>query len=237
MALVSHRDTLLALCPPWLRRLNAGRLMYALGAVIDAQADALIAGLKLRFPNVYSAESLPLIGRERRIRRGRTESNATYASRLTRWLDDHKLRGGPYPLLRQLHAYYAPANFKIELVYASGRRFTLFADGTITRDDMAVPGSWNPPGAGGVAKWARWWLFFHWPTPVDNDGTWGDPGVYSDGGVWDSNLTPDQVADLRRVPNDWHAAHAIGRLVLLSPGLEIADFLAGTPGTAQVGLG
>jgi hypothetical protein len=50
-------------------------------------------------------------------------------------------------------------------------------------------------------------------------------------------LSPAEVASLRRVPNDWHAAHALGRLVLLSPGLEIADFLAGAPGTAQVGLG
>jgi hypothetical protein len=207
----TFRDAIRALSPPWLRRGTAQSILYAVAVQLDLLTDAARAALKSRFPGMYSNESLPLIGRERRIRRGRFESESTYASRLLPWLDHHRLRGGPYAMLAQLHAYYAPVNFPIELRYASGRNFVMSpADGSVLRGDVA----WTPPGS--AAQWARWWLYYQWPHPLGDDGVWSDPGTWDDGGVWDSNMAPSEVRDVRLIPREWNAAHAIGRIVLIS---------------------
>lgn len=201
----TFRDAAREITPWWLRGPRIGSVLYAMGSVADTLADALRAGVKSRFPGLYSGETLPLIGRERRIRRGRNESDETYASRLLPWLDHHRLRGGPYAMLEQLHAFYAPFNFPVELRYASGRRYTLSSfDGTISRDDVI----WTPPGD--PAQWARWWLIFDWPGDIGDDGLWSDPGTWDDGGVWDCSLSASEVRDIRLIPREWNAAHALG---------------------------
>lgn len=213
MALLTFRDTLKSICPPWLQRGTAEKVLYAIGVHVDGVMDALVAGIKARFPGVYTAESLPLLGRDRRIRRGRTETDAVYTARLQRWLDDHRRRGGPYALLAQLFAHYAPSSFAIELRYVTGRRFQMDTAGNVVRGDVV----WTPPGS--TSQWARWWLFYDWPTDVAADGIWSDPGTWSDGGVWDYALTPQEVTDLRLVPREWNAAHALGWIVLQMPTL------------------
>lgn len=221
---VTFRDTLRdKLSPPWLRGTIGEKVMYALGVHADALGDAVAAAVKMRFPNYYSAESLPYIGRDRKISRGRIETDATYATRLNRWLDDHATRGGPYALLKQVVAYFAPASFAVDLVYFSGRRFQIDANGVVaTRDNIA----WVPDG--NAAQWARWWLFYYWPDEILSDGLWSDAGTWDDGGVWDSDLTTQQVEEIRLVPREWNAAHALGNVVLLSGDLELWDYPDGT---------
>jgi len=149
--IITFRDTLKRITPPWLQLGTAWRILYALAVQIDAAGDAVNAGVKLRFPNVYTAESLPNIGRERRIRRGLTESDENYAARLRRWFEDHRRRGGPYALLEQLYAHYAPNNFRIDFWYVSGRRFVMMPDGTITTDVPSMPDN---------DYWSRWALIY-----------------------------------------------------------------------------
>jgi hypothetical protein len=209
-ALRTFRDAIREISPWWLRGPIGGSVLYAIGSVVDHVADGLRAGVKLRFPSYYSNESLPLIGRERRIRRGRFESEAKYASRLLPWLDYHRLRGGPYALLAQVHAFYEPNNFPIELRYASGRNYVMDpSDGSVVRGDVV----WTPPG-GFLPRWARWWLIYTWGEAISDDGIWSDPGTWDDGGVWDTDLSAATVRDLRVVPREWNAAHAIGRITL-----------------------
>jgi hypothetical protein len=216
---LTFRDKLRQVVPPWLRRGTAGDLLFAIGVHIDALADGLVDGVKSRFPGVYSMDSLPYLGRERRIPRGPNESNVTYADRITRWLTDHQTRGGPYAMLAQLFAYWQPNPFAIELVYISGRRFSLDTDGVVTRDDISWNGESNP------AHWAQWWLFYHWPNVVPDDGLWGDAGDYGDGGVWGSGLTPAEVRDVRLVPTVWNAAHPFGTIFLLhDPDVFLWDY-------------
>ncbi len=140
------------------------------------------------------------MGRERRIRRGLVETDETYAPRLTRWLLDHRRRGGPYALLAQLYAYYAPNLFPITLLYQSGRRYSMDVTGAVVRDDI----SWSPDAS--PSLWARWWLFFE----TDMFGT----------------PTSDQIADIKIVPREWNAAHCLGYVVLLTSGAELIDFPA-----------
>lgn len=204
----TFRDAIREITPWWLRGPRIGSVVYAIGAVVDNLADALRAGVKSRFPGHYSGETLPMIGRERRIRRGRNESDETYASRLLPWLDHHRLRGGPYALLEQLYSFWRPNNFPIELRYTTSRRFNVSTIGEIGRWDQA----WGVPGD--PAQWARWWLYFEWPDSLGDDGVWSDPGTWDDGGVWDCGLTSAEVRDIRLVPREWNNAHAIGFIVL-----------------------
>lgn len=220
--LLTFRDTLRAKCPRWLQGGNAEKVLYAIGIQLDGLTEAVTAGVKLRFPGLYTDESLPQIGRDRRIRRGRAESAEIYATRLRRWLDDHPRRGGPYALLEQIHAYFATSPFAVSLVYFSGRTFDMDADGVITRGDI----TWAPDAE--PERWARWWLFYEWPETIASDGLWVDAGVWDDGGVWDSDLTVEEVAELRDLPREWNAAHANGKLVLLSGGVELWDYPEGT---------
>jgi hypothetical protein len=189
-----------------------GKLLWAIALHADALIDACYAGLEIRFPMLHSPETLSIIGRQRRIRRGPDETDDVYASRLSRWWDDHRRRGGPYAMLEQIRAYFDPVAFPVQLIYRSGRRFSMPVGGSITYDDIV----WNPDAL--PEKWARWWLYYEWPTPIASDGTWGDPGTWSDGGVWDSGLTPEEVADLRAVPREWNAAHPYGWVVLQHSG-------------------
>lgn len=193
------RDALYASVPTWLQGTYGFRFLYSIALQLDALLDALIAGIKLRFPGLYSFESLPYVGRERRIRRGREESDENYSTRLLRWREDHKTRGNAYALLAQLYAHYAPSNFVIQLVYKSGRRFTMAVDGTITVDYVA-------PSAP-QAQWARWTLFYfteEWPTP--------------------ETVTPDDKNDLTMIPKEWIAGHVIGKLVLMPTGVELWNY-------------
>lgn len=240
--MITFRDTIRKVSPRWLQRGLAEKILYAIGVHWDLLVDMAADGVKRRFPGeAGNFDSLPIIGRERRIRRGPNEPDATYASRLPRWLDDHRTRGGPYAMLAQLHAFYAATPFAIELVYQHGTRFSLATNGTVARDAITwlpdgIPSVWDDPGFwddDGVwdadsVRWAYWWLFYHWPTAVADDGTWDTVGFWNDGGTWDSTLTPDQVTELRVVPADWNAAHTRGTIVLLSPGAELWDYPTGT---------
>jgi hypothetical protein len=144
-----------------------------------------------------------------------------YAARLLRWLDDHKTRGGPYAMLRQLQLFWAAAPFAIDLVYESGKRFHSTLGGAITE-------STGSPWDGDTARWARWWLIFDWPGTVTDDGIWSDPGTWDDTGTWDTSLTVAEVAEIRLVPNEWNAAHALGYITLRIGGAETWDVPADT---------
>jgi len=210
MALIKFRDTLLQRVPWWLRFGTARAILWAIGVQLDLQADAAASAVRRRFPGLDSADSLPVIGRERRIRRGPSEPDAIYAARLSHWFDDHKARGNPYTLLDQVGAFYAATPFEIDLIYWSGRRFHRTVDGTITYSDGA-------PQDTDTVHWARWWLYLQWPTALMSDGVWSDPGVWDDGGVWDSGtLTASDVAQIRLVPTEWNSARPRGTVVLIS---------------------
>lgn len=225
MPLTALRDAVRRVVPWWAGRelSRPGKYLWAIALHADALVDACAEGVKIRFPLFYSAETLPVIGRQRRIRRGPNESDEVYGTRLHRWWDDHKRRGGPYAMLAQIRAYFDPVAFRVQLVYRSGRRYTMPIDGEIVRDDIV----WEPDNV--PEKWARWWLFYDWPTAVLEDGLWDEPGTWNDGGVWDSGLTPAEVADLRAVPREWNAAHPYGTIVLFAPNTgELWDFPVGT---------
>jgi hypothetical protein len=207
--MLTFRDSLRRICPSWLRGGVAGKVMYAIGVHLDVLFVFAEAAIKSRFPSLYADDSLPPIGRERRIRRGRNEPAQTYAVRLGRWLDDHATRGGPYALLAQVHAYYAALPFAVRLVYRSGRAFDKDPTGNVTMLDVV----WEPDAH--PERWARWWLIYEWPQVIGPPRVIGTPGLLI-GGDWvlGSDLTQTEANDIRAIPVEWNAAHAIGRIIL-----------------------
>lgn len=230
--LLTIRDMMREKSPPWLRGRVGERFMYAVGVQFDAFVDAAVGAVKTRFPGLYHDDSLPYLGRDRRITRGRNETSAVFAVRLRRWLDDHRTRGGPYAMLAQLFAYYADAPVAMQLVYRSGRRYTMDVVGAVTRSDSPFA-----PDADAL-KWARWWLFMDWPDAIPPARTYGDGLLYGTDAVYGSGLTPAEVADIRLVPKAWNAAHAMGRIVLVPTGSFVYGSppeLYGTPGLVYGG--
>lgn len=221
----TYRDTIRQIAPWWLRGTLGGRILYAIAITLDVLGDSIHYAIKARFLPESDEGALQASGRERRIQRGRHELSSTYIGRLITWLDSHRQRGGPYGLLAQLFAFWAlPASFAINLVYHSGRMFSMAIDGTVTRSDIA----WSPPGGG--TDWARWWLIYDWPTEFDPDTAWDTSGDWDDGGLWDvdiASMDADTISDIKLVPREWNNAHCLGNVILLSPGAELWDFPAG----------
>jgi hypothetical protein len=218
--MLNFRELLSTIVPPWLRRRIGGGIMYAFALQFDALVELVAAAVKIRFPGVYSAESLPLLSRERGIRQGHGETDISFGKRLNAFLPAHKDRGGPYQLLEQIFARYRYSTngaFPVHLVYTSGARFDMATDGTITRDALSFTVGLGPE------DWAHWTLVYEWPVVVLADGIWDDPGFYDDGAVWDSELTVAETTDLRLIPTEWNNGHCKGHVVLLSPGQALWD--------------
>lgn len=225
--LFHFRSQIRQLSPWWLGRGIALKFLYVIGLHLDTLVAMASEAVRRRFPGLDSDDSLALIGNERRITRGRVEPNATYASRLARWLEDHRFRGGPYAMLAQIYAHYAAAAFAIELRYYSGRRFLMNTAGVVTRGDI----SWLPDANINASN--RWWLFYAWPTLVVDEGAWGDPGLWGDGFTWGTSLTAIESEDVRLVPRQWNAGHVLrGRIVLSEGTTELwgSGGLWGAPG-------
>lgn len=209
------RDLGEKIVPRWLNRQLgiAHKILYAIWLHADIVGDQGIFGLRRRFPgyDTDSNDAFDLVSRDRKIRRGRAEIDDIFAARLTRWLDDHRTRGNPYAMLQQLGAYFAAAPIRMFLITRAGVCYTREVDGTINRSTTSTFTPDNRPDL-----WARWWLYLEWPTPVTGSDTWGSGGTWGDGGVWGSDLTADEVQDLRHIPIEWNAAHCTGTLQLLN---------------------
>lgn len=211
---ISFASRILQIVPRWLKTGTAARILWTIGLHCDAIADLVVYAVRKRFPVAGAFDALPLIGTERKMIRGPAETDEVYASRLATWLDAHKLRGNPYALLQQLHLYYAPNNFPIELVYASSAfQFKLAVDGTITWGYS----NWEEPD-GDTARWSRWRLIYHWPDTLPPPDIWDGPGAWDSFGVWDTSLSPEIIQQIKAIPEAWNAAHCEGCKVILVNG-------------------
>ena len=198
--------TLKRISPPWLQRTRGGGVLGAFGDVLDDVLERSALGVRARFPGddggesfsgdmaTVQASSIPVIGRQRRISRGPSETDAVYAARLRRWWTDHQRRGGAVAMLRQLEAFWAAAPKTIHLLYPSGQWWTLDTDGTITRSTHSSNAD--------LTRWARLLVVYD----LDSDP---NPISYAD------------YLAYMQVPREWSAAHVLTTVVAMWPGGEI----------------
>lgn len=223
---MSAVSTLRRFTPPWLQRTHGARFLEGCADVVDQLTERTIQSVKIRFPGAPprapDPAALALTGRERRIRRGPSESDSVYAGRLQGWWDAHRTRGGPYALLSQMYAYFRDyARVPTAVVYHSGTRLSMDVAGDVTRDTIV----WN---ADGTDQWARIWIFFD-VSGVGGAGILtteggdvittedGDPLGIVVGSIVDltTGTATAEVEDIfRAIPRDWTAAH-INRTTLV----------------------
>jgi hypothetical protein len=197
----NYTENLVRISPPWLQRSVGGRLLRSIGALADEISSRIVQGVALRFPtDVVDPDALALTGQERRMLRGPAEDAVTYARRIRSWWDAHRIRGGPYALLEQFHAYLSGLlNVQIDCVYWSGTRRSISIDGVITRDSI----SW---GADGSSEWSQIWLFLY--LAADIVTTSDETLIDDDGNTLMFTIgDPDDLEVLRAIPREWSAAH------------------------------
>jgi hypothetical protein len=204
--ITTFRDTIRRISPSWLQGFFGYRLTYSIAIHLDAFGDGLVAALKLRFPNLYTPETLALIGRERGIRRGPDEIDAAYAARLRVWWETHKHDGNPYTLMTSIAGYLSPHPIVIRDVNNAGAWYTRNADGTTA---YVLAGNWNWDNDS--VDWSRIWLIIFPGSLWTKTGAWGvgapwGPDTFGNP-TWGSSATPAQVAGVRAVAQG-HAAHA-----------------------------
>lgn len=200
--------------PRWLNDGEGELVGYSLDLVKDAFIERLRLGHLAKYPqNDPSGEttappdSLAAMGRDRRVIRGIFDTDATYAAKLVRYLDDRRRCGNPLMIMQKLAEYCGPLpSFRI--VDVRGNWYSRAADGT--ESVLLNEGNWDWDGD--TSRWSRFWVLVYpnglWGT---ESTTWGDPAD----SVWGSDPTTDMlgitatqehVASLKFIVNDWKPA-------------------------------
>lgn len=189
------------------------RVLYAQSLVFDALAKRVRDGILARYPVPADAkkgkpgapdDALPLLGRDRMIRRGPLEPRESIIGRLRRARKDHKTRGAAWPLLAQVQGFLAPRPTKVAIVNEHGTFWTRDIDGTETQIEGT---SWDWDGADLDDNWARFWVIIYSESGVPFDkspplgpsaGTLGTPNK-----TVGTTATSQEVQGIRRVVDEW----------------------------------
>jgi hypothetical protein len=206
------RDRAPELLPEWLEAGEGLPTWWTVGLVIDAQLDKAYQGTYARFPTYAPPDALRYVSRDRLIVRGPNEPPDVFAARALRWLDDHRLRGGPWALMEQLRGYMFPANVRIRTVDDRGNWFTIARDGT--RSYVLNSGTWNWDSP--VGRKTRFWVIVYPEEiapgrfiPWGNDPVWGASAsrIWGDRALtWGTTATPAEVATVRQIIRTWKPA-------------------------------
>lgn len=153
--------------PAWLSEGDGGLLTQSLAMMVDISAQRLRSGLEARFPSRAGAEALDLIGRYRLLPRGKSESDASYATRLIGWRypRGHRIRGNVFALLTQISAYFG--GLPTWGIDRSGNRRARDAAGTEAYE-YGYSWTWD---SGAAAQWARQWIVIDNQAVAEPDAT------------------------------------------------------------------
>lgn len=203
------------LVPSWLSTGESELVAYVLTLLADASLERLYFGHLARFPQQDAngtpgpTDALDALGRDRGVIRGIDETDRAYAVRLTQWLVDARTRGTAFTLMKTLAAYMDSesdqgASFRV--VDNSGNWFSRSSTGVET--SSLATGNWNWDAAP-ASQWARFWVIIYPGTRwTDTADDYGDAGLNwaETNHVWGLSATPDQIATVRHLVNDWKPA-------------------------------
>lgn len=195
----------------WLRKFWLYRLLVAFAVHIDALVDWCVLALQARYPQMAPPDALPVLGHERGIRRGFSESLESYAARLVLWLVDRRIKGSPYALMSQLAGYFTGYSVRIRVVNAAGSWYTRYSDGTLDWH-YETPSNWDWDGDS--SPFSRYWVILYFPTALaSTEGLWAQPvgpggGVWGDGGVWGLNNAYEVNNTVKLIVAEWNPPHS-----------------------------
>lgn len=232
---MNWRDLVKFLGPSWLvkdavrftdgkTREVDSRVLYAIHLMFDAQLQRLRYGVQARLTQLAPVDALQYIGSSLDTIQGPSESVAAYRARLQTAIDDQRLAGTAWPLLRQVRGYCSPYAVRVRLVNEHGHWYTIDRDGTQSTYRYSA---WNwdngtklalqlqiprnrADGTPSLAiPWSRFWVVIYpttdaTPQPWQRDGTWGDGSTWGDNGqTWGSTATAGDVDAIRKIVTRW----------------------------------
>jgi hypothetical protein len=231
------RESILEIAPPWLLGRIAQGIQYGCGLVIDALGEWAMEGVKARMPGVGTPDALPLIGRDRLIDRGPSETDANYALRLSRAFDTWATAGGAPTLLRALAVWFSPLTTTPIRLVSNSAVWHEIDLGTLIVTKTVVGTNWGWDAF--TTRWFRGWAILDSSAAPWTPDLWG-AGNWGDGGTWGSNATVAQVAQIRGIVEKWKPAHVFvpNIIVTFSATLfEVADTSPPNPsGTSDTAL-
>jgi len=219
------RESIMEIAPPWLLGETGQGVQYAAGTVIDSLAEWNNEGIKAAFPGIGTPDALALIGRDRVLDRGPTETDAHYASRLSKAFDTWATAGAAPTLLKQLLAWFNPATNTPIRVVSNAAVWHSINPVTEIVTKTVVGTNWTWDGFAPV-RWFRGWVILDSSAAPWLPDLWGAPGTWGDGGTWGSNATLTEVAQLQRIVRKWKPAHVscLNIIVIFSAThFEVAD--------------
>lgn len=204
--MMTHRKLFYRLMPSWLSSGEGEKHQFSLAIVRDAAQERARQAAHARFPEDAPEDALPYMQRDRLIVRGIDEAAAAYATRMLTWLDDHRVRGNPFALMKQLRGY-CNCDVRVRTVDRRGNWFTRERDGT--ESFALAAGNWNWDSLAASPDWARFWVIIY-PTvgpptePWTATDTWGMGHIWGEAGrTWGTSATSDQVAMVRSIVRTW----------------------------------
>lgn len=248
----------LALSPPWLNGYVGARCMFTQGLMWDALAEQTRLGIIQRYPTVAQPSALGELGKDRKIWRGVSETDSSYAGRLRKFKTTWKLAGNAPTLLRQLWAFMGADCVRIRYV-ANGYvgptadASSQFTDWWTIDDDGLVfqrvsPSNWDWDGSfttaalnpdGNPIGNIRFWIIVYrddlipavWGVPPY---AWGAPGL-----LWGAQPGSDTswIVDTYNIVEAFKASGSHmgpwpgfgGGLIVANPNFTTAPWGAGGP--------
>jgi hypothetical protein len=184
------------------------KLLTCYGTLLDAQGDALTAGLQASFPGYGDDYSLDLLGQQRGITRGFLESSTAYATRLQFWRQCNRRKGNAWAMMEQVQAMLQGYPVQVRVICGDGTasnpatRYTLAAGGYVYNGDYLTsapsgtavidqtPSNWNwgfqdpnspfiNHNSGTDGDQCRFWVLLY-GHPWTRDGIWTGSGIWND---------------------------------------------------------
>lgn len=233
---IQWRDALRRIVPVWLSDRRASglvvgfSLLWSIAALLDAASEMVLQGFWARLPGRGTPTALPKLGADRRTFRSPSDTDATFAARLVRWLQRWEGAGNAIALARELREYL-PSHGMIRIVTRGGHWVTVTAGGVVSWADY--PFVWdydsisNPERS---AYWSEFWVIVYGPD-FASGGTWGAGTWGDEPKAFGQDVSLSVVDTARAVIDDWKAAHARCRAVIWT--LNAADFDPTNGGSLQ----
>lgn len=187
--------------------------------------DRLNDGVSARFLRVQSPDdALSQQGQRMGIFRGPDESREAYVARLQSGVDDQRLSGGAWSMLRQLRGFCSPHPVRVRIINNHGNAYTIDRDesesvyrhGAFDWDHskwLALKTKATRTRANGnvgpAIPWSRYWVVIYptveaVPQPWQRRGSFGTGGGYgTDAATAGSTATPSVVFAIRRIVRTW----------------------------------
>lgn len=193
----------------------------------DACLEKLNQGVHDTFTGDADASALGAIAAQRgNILRGLTESDSSYRERLRTALDDLRIAGAAWAVLRQVLGYLlsdTPRAATVSSRYSAAgvcesSTWDFFDAGATTATspqhvlyNTAGAGDWDWDSLSptdGSWGWWRWYLVLHATAPnawINPEGFWGDGEAWGDGGAWGVDASVNVGKSIKIIVGQWKA--------------------------------